>query len=178
MKNRLEYWKIIKNHQNYEISNFGKIRRVVSSSGTFVGKILKTKIDKQGYERINLCKNCKKYYKSVHSLVLETFVGLCPAGMQCNHKDGNKTNNHIDNLEWVTPSDNQKHAHRLGLKNNKGEKHSQNKLTENNVITIRKLLRLGLKQETISKFFYVHQVTISDIKNNKTWSHLYDYTTK
>lgn len=66
--------------------------------------------------KVNLCKNGKVYYKKVHRLVAETFIPN-PKNLRCvNHKDGNKKNNHVSNLEWATNSENTKHMHNVLFK--------------------------------------------------------------
>jgi hypothetical protein len=108
----------------------------------------------------------------IHRLVMESFVGGCPKGKNVNHKDGDKLNNNLKNLEYVTPSENSKHSFRIGKQCNKGERHSQHKLTEENVRAIRKLLKDGVKQAVIAKRFSVCQGNIAHIKRGKLWAHV------
>lgn len=76
-------------------------------------------IDNVGYKQVKLFKDAKKYYKRVHRLVYQYFVGDIPDGMQINHKDGNKKNNHFSNLELATNSENTKHGYDNGLYHSK-----------------------------------------------------------
>lgn len=107
-----EMWKKINEYDGYEISNLGKIRSFKKDKNNF---ILKQRITKGGYLRITLYKNgmAKKYL--VHRLVAQTFIPNPENKPQINHLDGNKQNNKVDNLEWCTNSENQKHAYKTGL---------------------------------------------------------------
>ena len=70
-------------------------------------KILKpSKISKYGHLCIALCNNGKMHRRLVHRLVLETFVGPCPDGLECRHLDGNPANNRVENLRWGTRIEN------------------------------------------------------------------------
>jgi hypothetical protein len=90
-----------------------------------------------------------------------------------NHIDGNKTNNHISNLEWCTASHNQKHAIEIGLRNDMGEKNKNSKLTEQQVLEIRELYSSGNYYQTeLSRKFNVSQRLICKIINRKTWTHI------
>lgn len=75
-----------------------------------------TRIDKFGYERVMLYKNQKGYCKQVHRLVAEAFIPNPNKLPQVNHIDGNKLNNNVNNLEWVSPSTNIKHAYDTNLR--------------------------------------------------------------
>lgn len=108
-------WSWIKGYRGYyRISTSGKVRsvdRVIPRvyRGPFVtlkGKSVSRVPTQDGYLQVNLWKEGvgKKLY--VHRLVLETFVGPCPPGMQCLHKDDNPANNHLSNLSWGTPAAN------------------------------------------------------------------------
>ncbi len=166
-----EEWKKIKGYP-YRISNFGRVKRIGEGCGAHVGKILKPGITR-GYLRVGLCKNNKVKFFHVHKLVAETFIGSCPKGKEVNHKDGDKENPYINNLEYVTRSQNMKHAFKLGLQDIKGEKNSQSKLTKKDIKKIRALYKTGnYIQKEIAKIFKVSRENINLIVNNKIWSHV------
>lgn len=96
--------------KNYLVSNFGAIKNIRS------GRILAVSYSNCGYARLNLSVDGVAKRKSVHRLVAEAFIPKNGDGYQVNHIDGNKKNNNVENLEWVTPSDNIKHAFNIGLK--------------------------------------------------------------
>ena len=114
-----EIWKDIKNYEGlYQVSNLGQIRRI-----KFINNITeKDKItiisqgfQNSGYLKVCLYKNDKMKNKLVHRLVAETFIPNPNNLPFVNHKDGNKQNNKVDNLEWCTQSENMKHAYKNGL---------------------------------------------------------------
>lgn len=90
----MEVWKTMKEHKNYEISNYGKIRNKKT------GRIRKTTINNKGYEQIlvYINKKPKSYY--VHRVVANNFIDNPNNFKEINHMDENKLNNKIDNLEW------------------------------------------------------------------------------
>lgn len=99
-----EYWKQIKN-TNYEVSNYGRVKNTITNF------ILKQAIDKYGYPKIHIVDiNKNNMYKTIHRLVAETLLPNINNLPQVNHKDGNKLNNHITNLEWVTVKENIIHS--------------------------------------------------------------------
>lgn len=118
-----EIWNPIYNYEGYyEISSDAKIKsidRVVKSkSNRFCkGKILKQTNDKYGYKTIQLNKNGKRKVYFVHRLVILSFFGVDTNDNknQVNHKNGNKSDNRLSNLEWMTASENTKHAWKTGL---------------------------------------------------------------
>lgn len=104
----IEIWKKIKDFL-YEVSSLGNIRRI--------GKTVNHAVSKQSngkYLITNLWKNNISYTKNVHRLVAETFIPNPENKPQVNHKDKNTFNNCVDNLEWVTCSENHKHAYKHG----------------------------------------------------------------
>jgi len=170
---REEEWKQIPDYEGwYEISDIGNVKRVLVGPGTAVGKILKIKTTAYGYNEVMISKNGISRSFRVHRLVMAAFVGPCPEGYQVNHKDGNKRNNCLGNLEYVTPSENVRHAHRIGLKYQKGEKNNHSKLTEENVHEIKHLVDIGMTQILIAKRFNVSQSAISLIVVGKNWTHV------
>ena len=88
---------------------------------------------------------------------------------QVNHIDGNKENNAVSNLEWASGSDNERHAHRTGLKTGRGSANSNAKLTANEVCEIRNSKQTAAE---LSKQFGVSRSTIVNILNKKTWRHI------
>lgn len=112
----------------------------------------------------------------VHRLIGHVFLEKKYNKIEINHKDGNKTNNDITNLEWVTTKENSFHCHNV-LKRKmpyvKGSGHINSKLTEKNVIEIKKmLLNKEMKQYQIGDIFGVSFQNISCIKRGKTWNHV------
>lgn len=106
-----EQWKIIVEFPDYEVSDLGRIRRVTRGRGTnAVDGILKFGISHKGYLRVYLSKLSKKYTKSVHRIVAETFIPN-PFGLpQVNHINTDKSNCSVDNLEWRSGLGNMQHA--------------------------------------------------------------------
>lgn len=118
-------WKPIKDYEQlYEISNTGKVRRkdsiVTRSNGRQLpvkGGEMQLRDNGMGYLRVKLCKNNKSRRVLIHRLIAEHFIPQ-PDGMTIiNHRDGNKQNNHISNLEWTTQKENIRHARETGLVN-------------------------------------------------------------
>lgn len=118
-----EIWKdVVGFNGDYKVSNTGKILTVAYGPKTCSvrhckkSEIMKTSISRTGYERVHLFKQGKDLTRYVHRLVAEAFISNPDNLPQVNHKDGNKLNNCVDNLEWVTASQNQCHAIDLGLR--------------------------------------------------------------
>ena len=106
----MEIWKDVPSWEGlYEVSNFGRCRSVRT------GKIKPLDVNNYGYSRLQ-CYNGKRRQKLfVHRLVAQLFVAGYKDGLVVNHKDGDKSNNVFSNLEWVTRSENDKHAYRMNL---------------------------------------------------------------
>lgn len=130
-----------------------------------------------GYLRVSLF-NGKHNHKSIHRLVAEAFISNPNNYPEVNHIDGNKQNNNINNLEWCTPSQNQKHAFELGLQVKKyGEEHHNCKLNNDEIKLLKRILVLIEKKEiylsynTISKIFYNLNIpSISEVKKGKLYN--------
>lgn len=118
-----EIWKDIKDFEgSYQCSNFGRIRSLdryiphnYGSVELKKGQIIIPRLNKNGYLQLGLYKNSKRKQRYVHRIIAESFIDNPYSYPTINHKDGNKLNNNVENLEWVTYSENNKHAYtRLG----------------------------------------------------------------
>ena len=98
----MEIWKDIKGYEGkYQISNKGRVKSL-GNNKTKKEKIRDGKIDNRGYKRISLCKNGKEKKYSIHRLVAQAFLPNPDNLPVVNHKDENKLNNNVENLEWCT----------------------------------------------------------------------------
>jgi len=154
----------------YGVSDWGRVRRMKAEQGATVGKIL-VPMTCRGYKQVSLYKYGVAGRFRVHQLVMDAFVGPLQSGMQVNHIDGDKANNRLDNLEYVTPSENQRHAFRIGLQSNQGENHSCSKLTEKIVHEIRSLDGKETRK-SMAERFGVHKSTIKAVINRRSWGWL------
>ena len=119
-----EIWKSITGFEGlYEVSSLGKVRSLPryvackNNSNRFInGKILNPSVSHDGYKYVDLSNKCIKYRFKIHRLIAISFIDNPKNNPQINHKDGNKLNNNVSNLEWCTNSENQKHAHLIGIK--------------------------------------------------------------
>lgn len=104
-------WHTVSTHPNYRLSTDGEL---VQNART--GKVLKQCDNNRGYGTVNLYNHGEKTTISVHRLVAEQMLECANTELTVDHKNGNKHDNHPDNLEWVTYSENELRAHKLGLK--------------------------------------------------------------
>ena len=156
----------------YDVSDFGRVRSIMKRKNTLVGRILKPSLNASGYRHVGLHKDGKHNTLRVHRLAMMAFIGPCPNGEQINHIDGNKINNRLDNLEYVTASENTRHALSLGLRVAlRGEAHCNSKLKETDVHKIRALFGKKTHAE-IAEIFNVSRRNISHIANGSTWGWL------
>ncbi len=193
----IEVWKIIEDYPDYQISNFGRIRSLKFEKE----RILKFGNNNRGYLHVLLYNNGESKRFRIHRLVLKIFKPITNSeDFQCNHIDGNKKNNNINNLEWCTCSENNQHAFKIGLKNHKGENHPiygkhhteetkkkmskshvnfkgeshpNHKLINKEIREIKQLIKDGiLYQREIAKIYKVSRNTISMIKLGQRWKYI------
>lgn len=122
-----EEWVKIKGFEEYEVSNYGTVKN------TRTGRIIKTRSTNTGYKLIDLHNNCNVSTKYLHRLVAEAFIPNPNNWPQVNHKDENKENNHVDNLEWCTASYNlsyNERAKKVGLH------HRENSPTKKKIVCV------------------------------------------
>lgn len=168
-----EVWKTVvyqgKEFPRFEVSNCGQFRNVET------GNILKQWINHKGY--CQLCaslgdKGKKKTFK-IHKAVAETFIPNPENKPIPNHKDGDKTNNHVSNLIWATNGENVKHAYDTGLNvPHKCEDHHNSKLTNEQVKYIRSIYIPNDREfggRALAKKFGLHHSTIQSLLNKETY---------
>lgn len=126
-----EVWENIKGYEEiYQVSNTGKIKRLKSKSIAQEDRIIANKTKKNGYKFVCLSlKNIQKYYH-VHRLVAETFISNPENKKYVNHIDCNKSNNNVENLEWVTAKENNEHARKNIIFNFNNKTGIENKATK------------------------------------------------
>lgn len=172
----IEQWKVIQSHPDYAVSNYGAVKRIVKPKRGRgrVGAILKPRIPGGGaYPAVALSCEGEVTNWYVHRLVAHVFIGACPEGLEVNHVDGNKQNPRLDNLEYVTRSENIQHAFLNGLLSRKGVRNSKAVLTDNDVLSIRSEYTGKYGQcASIARRYGVSHAAIQDIVHGRNWTHL------
>ncbi len=158
----------------YGVSKDGRVMRLTPNRcGARAGKVLKPHIGGKGYYYVGLALGGYVVkQRTVHSLVAETFIGPRPDGLQINHKNGVKTDNRVGNLEYVTCSENAKHAYRMGLTKPpglKGEDLPWSKLDEEKVRYIRSS---DLSLTALARKYGVARSSICQVRTGRTWRHV------
>src|SRR5206468_2287903 len=97
-----DYWRLVPDYPDYAVSRRGEVRSLKRN------KLLAQTRGERGYLAVNLYRDNEPRHFLVHRLVAAAFIGPIPPGMQVNHKDTDKTNNELANLEVITPDDNMK----------------------------------------------------------------------
>lgn len=170
-----EIWIDIRDYEGiYQVSNLGRVRsldRIVPRGDkglTIKGRILSmNKLNKSGYRTCILSRRDKKDYRRFNRLVAEAFIDNPDKKPFVNHIDGDKLNNHVDNLEWSTCSENTQHAYDTGLIP-KGELHSRSKISKKDVRSIFKLAKERLyKQKEIAYMYDISSSLVSRILHGK-----------
>lgn len=152
--------------KHYSVTECGKLYRhsYVDKMGRLLkGRWIKPFIDSGGYFYTRL----KKQHIAIHRLVASAYIPNSDNKPQVNHKDGNKLNNNVDNLEWVTESENSQHAYDTGLRGI-AENHCNAKLSNYDVLEIKKLYSSGkYTQKEIGVMFNTAHTNVSRIVNGK-----------
>jgi len=133
-------------------------------------------VDRNGYVTVNYRDNkvAKTHNFYVHRLVAQYFIGPIPKGMAVNHRDGDKQNNHVDNLEIVTYSENIRHADTTGLRVvAKGERNSQSKLSDDQAERLINDLLNGMSNDDAGDKYSLHPRYVSLIRHKRRWKALW-----
>lgn len=149
----------------YKISACGE---VYSNRYGFLKPLL---VKNTGYFQVSLNKRGIRKRVSIHRLVAIEFIHNLGNKPNINHKDGNKINNRVENLEWCTQKENIAHSIATGLTNQIGERNNCSKLKDQEVLSIRALAGIHSQNE-LARMFNISRSVIKDIINQRTWKHL------
>lgn len=179
----IEEWRAVSGYEGlYEVSSFGRVRsldRVVKAGrggkGETLkeGRILSPILSHKGYLRVCLVDGQSKKARQIHRIVAEAFLPKRDGASDVNHIDLDKANNAVENLEWVTPSENMRHARSAGAYSAGRDLAHVNprkcqKLSNDDISEIRSLIIAGEIQRDIAAKFGVAESMISMIKTGKT----------
>lgn len=163
----------------YEVSSMGRIRGLTRTMRHWKGGVarvpsrLLTPDASTGYARVTMHSGGKMIRCQVHRLVARAFLDGFMPNRHVNHINGNKLDNRVENLEWVTPRENVLHAWRTGLcKPNLGADHGAAKLNDSAVRSIMHLASRGIEQTLLAEAFGVTHAAVSSIVRGKTWKHI------
>lgn len=173
-----DFWKVVQGYESYLINRNGEIKTSEEYRKTYT--------DKDGYKIVFLKGSNKKHDSlRVHRLVAMNFIPNPDNKPQVNHKNGIKDDNRVENLEWVTPSENIKHAYKHNLITNEmrkvskpklqGEKHPKAKLTKEDVLKIRRVHDRNSKEHTSTALAEVYNVSPAHIRaivSRKRWKNI------
>jgi len=165
-------WQKIPNFPDYSVSDYGHVRRdTPTKRNPLGGNVLKPGTGKQGHKYVNLRRNNKAYSVYVHRLVLQAFVGDCPADKTCcAHKDGDPSNNRLENLRWATHAENSLDSVIHGTSGRPGgEKHFRAKLTKQTMSKIREMSHEGYSLRSIGREVGVAHNTVSAFLSGKSY---------
>lgn len=172
-----EEWRVVVGYEgHYEVSNWGRVRSLARVYYSGVnhrirkvesGRILVPAIQPAGYFMVTLCRDGKKVQKHIHRLVAETFLPNADPSKEVHHIDGNPKNNVVKNLVFVTHEEHFNEEAKCGTWAT-GEKHRDAKLTNAQVIEIRRLRTEGMTLQAIADQFGISATLVSRIAHNKT----------
>ena len=167
----IERWLPVVGFPLYDVSDFGRVRSWAvrfKPPGTRAAEprlVALSPAGRCGHLTVGFGSN-PQVRKGVHVVVLSTFVGPCPVGMECRHLDGDPTNNRLDNLAWGTPLQNQHDRRRHGT--------AGRKLKEKQVLEIKERLAAGETVKELVAEYGVSPTTINNIRHGVIWSYLND----
>lgn len=163
-------WRKVAGFPLYEVSDDGQVRSYARTASRNP-KPLKTNERDDGYLQVKLQGGTIKTF-TIHKLVFDAFGGAYTG--EINHRDGNKKNNSIDNLEVMSRAENIRHSWALGLRSHVGTKHPKAKFTDDDIREIRAARSAGKTLTEIAQRFGVHITAISKIARRETWAHVAD----
>lgn len=159
----------------YEVSNIGGIRRIAADPlGRVhnVGRVRYGSVIGSGYLGVQLRRDGEQFCRAVHRLVALAFLGPNPPKLQVNHKNGNKHDNRVENLEYVSASENLRHSFReLGRNHIRGQRHKNARLLDADIPIIRNAV-LTRTHGDVAVEYGVSRQAISAVVEGITWKHI------
>ena len=167
-----ERWLPVVGHEtDYEVSNLGRVRRIGRGQGATVGRVLCAHLPPEGYPKTALRRGAKRRMHWVHRLVAEAFLGPS-RGRIVNHKNFDKSDNRVQNLEWVTHRENVLHAFAADRRDDAvGMRSGAAKLDDDAVRFIRRAYP-RLNGVELAQRFGVNSTTIYQVLRGRTWKHV------
>ncbi len=170
-----EEWKAVPGWEGwYAASSLGQIRRVCPGRATYAGRIRHGDPNRSGYLRMHLRQPGRHENRLVHELVALAFLGPKPEGHFVNHKNLIKSDNRLENLEYLTHLENMRHFYRNGQRKSiAGKRNGRAKLTDKQVVEIRRLYAAGgISTRALGARYGVNGTQIGMIVNRKHWKHI------
>lgn len=166
-------WRPIPGWPEYEVSEFGGLRRLMKGPGAKSARLLNPwRNKKTGYFEIALWRNNCGYRTTMHRIVALTFLSPPPSPQHLvAHNDGTRDNNHWRNLRWATQRENVADTIWHGT-HNRGSRNGQAKLDEVCVAAIRKMAQMKIPHRIAADGFGICRQTVSDIVARKRWGHV------
>jgi hypothetical protein len=190
----VEEWRPLRDG-TYDVSSLGNVRRAKPGIATFVGRPLRPYAGATGYAMVRVKRDCGEY---LHRIVAEVFLGPCPPAHVVNHKDSNKQNNRVSNLEYATYAENSAHwfaakgrpkgptkpvappkgkptgdkhwSRRMPERVARGDRMPHTKMTHEKVAEARRRVSAGDMQKTVAADMGVSVATMSRIIRGLRWT--------
>lgn len=165
-----EEWRDVVGYEGiYSVSNLGRVKRV---QGTRRERILRPD-QSAAYYRVDLSKNNRHRKESIHTLVAQSFIGARPTGNEVNHKDANKRNNRLSNLEYLSKHEHTADQWEKGQQPNFGEAVHTSRLTTEDVLTMRKeRAEIGTTYRAFAMRYGISFWHVRCIIKRKAWKHI------
>jgi predicted RNA binding protein YcfA (HicA-like mRNA interferase family) len=170
-----EEWRNVPEFDGYEVSNLGKVRgkdrlrKGKNGLCSLKGQELKQVLNKKGYPEVRFRKQ-GTHTRLVHKLVASVFMIKPDNCTQINHVNGIKIDNRLENLQWVTQSENQLHAYRLGLQPSRsGEGNGRSIITDRTVTILKELYNSGKSTKEVSEIINVNLSIVRSIIYGRSW---------
>lgn len=169
-------WASVPEYPDYEVSDAGYVRRATDGPRLKKHGVLKAIKNAYGYDQVGLYEAGVRKVMRIHRIVVSSFVGPIPDGMQINHINGIRDDNRLENLEIVTPAENVRDQMRkrpTNFPDRRGDKNQSAKISADDARAIRDEYEAGRRtQAEIAWDYGITQNNVSKIVRKRTWKHL------